>query len=178
VVHIGAGTQAKRWPAEHWKWLIDRLTGSRRAMVVLVGGAGDWPLARAIRPSDEHAARTRVVDLVGELSIAELVAVVEQADLFIGADSGPAHIAAAVGTPAVVLFSGTNRPRQWRPSGREVHVLRHFAECSPCHRHECPLPGHPCMRGLSPEQVLELVERFLAEPALLETTPAIYRDQP
>jgi heptosyltransferase-2 len=102
------------------------------------------------------------VDLVGELSTAELVAVIEQADLFVGADSGPAHIAGAVGTPTVVLFSGTNRARQWRPAGRDVRVLKHPTECSPCHRHECPLADHPCMRGISAQQVIEVVEEFLA----------------
>lgn len=164
VVHVGAGTQAKRWPAEHWRTLITWLVQFRQTVVVLVGDAADRIITAPIwPPHDLQRQEGAVVDLVGELCVAELVAVLEQADLFIGGDSGPAHVAAATGTPAVVLFSGTNRVRQWRPAGRSVRVLRHSTECSPCHRHECPLPGHPCMRGLSPQQVIETVEPMLAE---------------
>lgn len=164
VVHVGAGTQAKRWPAEHWRTLIHWLLQSRQAVVVLVGNAAERIIAAPIRPPhDLRNERGRVVDLVGRLSVAELVAVLEQADLFVGGDSGPAHVAAAAGTPAVVLFSGTNRVRQWRPAGRDVRVLRHSTECSPCHRHECPLPSHPCMRGLPPQHVIDTVEQMLAE---------------
>ncbi len=164
VVHVGAGTQAKRWPAEHWRTFINWLVQSSQAVVVLVGNAADRIIAAPIRPP--HNSRRdegTVVDMVGRLSVAELAAVLEQADLFIGGDSGPAHLAAATGTPAVVLFSGTNRVRQWRPGGRDVRVLRRSTECSPCHRHECPLPDHPCMRGLSPQHVIDTVEPMFAE---------------
>ena len=89
----------------------------------------------------------------------ELAAVIEQSDLFVGADSGPAHLAAAVGTPAVVLFSGTNDPRQWQPWGTDVTVVRHEVRCSPCHRERCPLKEHPCMRGLEVEEVARTVEK-------------------
>jgi hypothetical protein len=88
----------------------------------------------------------------------ELAAVLEASDLFIGADSGPAHLAAAVGTPAVVLFSGTNDPRQWQPCGEAVRVLRQPVPCSPCHRTRCPWADHPCMRRLTPNDAAAAVE--------------------
>jgi len=108
--------------------------------------------------------RPHVVDGTGRLSVVELAALLEQADLFAGADSGPAHLAAAVGTPGVVLFSGTNNPRQWRPWGEDVRVVRHAVECSPCHRRRCPWREHPCMRRLSPRQVTEAIERLWVGP--------------
>ena len=92
-----------------------------------------------------------------------LAALLEQADLFAGADSGPAHLAAAVGTRTVVLFSGTNSPRQWRPWGEHVRVVRRPVDCSPCHRRTCPWREHPCMRGLRPGEVAEAIERLLVE---------------
>jgi len=160
VLHVGAGTPAKRWPVEHWRALVGRLTRRLGARVVLVGDAGDRTIAQAIRGP---RSRPGVVDWTGRLSVLELAALLEQADLFAGADSGPAHLAAAAGTPTVVLFSGTNRPRQWQPWGGHVRVVRRAVECSPCHRRSCPWLEHPCMRGLGPGEVAEAIERFLVD---------------
>jgi ADP-heptose:LPS heptosyltransferase len=89
----------------------------------------------------------------------------QQADLAIGADSGPAHLAAAAGTPVVVLFSGTNRVEQWRPQGAMVQALRHPVACAPCHRRQCPVASQPCMRGIRPADVLLAIEELLAAAA-------------
>jgi ADP-heptose:LPS heptosyltransferase len=97
------------------------------------------------------------------LTIDELAALMERANLFVGADSGPAHLAAAVGTPAVVLFSGTNDSRQWRPAGRDVRVVQHPTVCAPCHRETCPVEGHPCMERLSPEEVAAAITQLLSD---------------
>jgi lipopolysaccharide heptosyltransferase II len=163
AMHVGAGTPAKSWPAEHWRALIGRLVERLQAEVVLVGSSSDRTIAQAIlgpRP------RPSVTDWSGRLGLVELAAALEQADLFVGADSGPAHLAAAVGTPAVVLFSGTNNPRQWQPCGEHVQVVRHPVECSPCHRRRCGLREHPCMRGLTPGQVAEAVEQMYRRASL------------
>jgi heptosyltransferase-2 len=157
VVHVGAGTPAKAWPAEHWRALVGWLVDQWGAEVVLVGGPSDRTIARAIagRRPGPH-----VADWTGRLRLVELGAALEQADLFVGADSGPAHLAAAVGTPAVVLFSGTNSPCQWQPCGEQVRIVRHPVQCSPCHRRRCALPGHPCMRELTPALVAEAVDQM------------------
>ncbi len=160
VLHVGAGMPAKRWPVEHWRELVRRLHDRLRAEVVLVGGADDRTIARAIMGP---RSRGRVADWTGRLRVVELAALLEQSDLFVGADSGPAHVAAAVGTPSVVLFSGTNRTGQWRPRGEHVAILRHAVACSPCHRRVCPLGEHPCMRGLAPSRVAEAVEEAIEE---------------
>jgi len=162
VAHVGAGMRAKQWSAEHWRALIGRLVDRLGAQVVLVGSPGDRIIARQIagrRP------RAEVADWTGRLSVAELAAVLQRADLALGADSGPAHLAAAVGTPVVVLFSGTNNPGQWRPAGRQVRVCRHPVDCYPCHRRECPRAEHPCMSGLRPETVAAEVEGLLRQTA-------------
>jgi heptosyltransferase-2 len=153
TVHLGAGTRAKRWPVGSWKLLIDRFLkdGWR---VVIVGGCEDIPLASGIAHHD------RLRDWAGMMTVSQTTALLERADLFIGADSGPAHLAASVRTLSVILFSGTNQPRQWRPWSRHSLILRHRVPCQPCHQKVCPLADHPCMSGLSPERVYRSAMRW------------------
>ena len=146
AVHLGAGNAAKRWPTDSWKILIERFLDSGWRVVV-VGGIEDLPLSDVLEPHD------RLRDWTGSLTVTQTTALLERADLFIGADSGPAHLAASAGTLSVILFSGTNQPRQWRPWSRHSLVLRHRVPCQPCHQKVCPLADHPCMSGLSPDRV-------------------------
>ncbi len=158
VLHVGAGTAAKQWPTEHWRELLGRLVVELGVEVILVGGRGDRIIAREVlgeRPWPN------VADWTGRLSVMELAALLQRADVFVGADSGPAHLAAAVSTPVVVLFSGTNNARQWQPHGGQVAVVRHPVECSPCHRERCPMAGHPCLDGVRPDRVLAEIRRAL-----------------
>jgi heptosyltransferase-2 len=153
AVHLGAGTAAKRWPPRSWKALIGRfLDGGWR--VVVVGGQEDLPLSTVLGPHD------RLRDWTGTMTVTQTTALLERADLFIGADSGPAHLAASAGTLSVILFSGTNQPRQWRPWSRHSLILRHRVPCHPCHRKVCPLLDHPCMSGLSPDRVYKSALRW------------------
>jgi heptosyltransferase-2 len=153
AVHLGAGTRAKRWPVGSWKTLIDRFLkdGWR---VVIVGGCEDIPLASGVEPHE------RLRDWAGTMTVSQTTALLERADLFIGADSGPAHLAASVRTLSVILFSGTNQPRQWRPWSRHSLILRHRVTCQPCHQKICPLADHPCMSGLSPDRVYRSAMRW------------------
>lgn len=155
AVHLGAGTAAKRWPPAHWQVLIGRfLTDGWR--VVIVGGPEDASAAEEIAPHPE------LRDWTGRMSVPQTAAFLERADLFIGADSGPAHLAACAGIASVVLFSGTNRPGQWRPWSRRSLVLRHHVPCRPCHQKVCPLAEHPCMAGLQPQRVYREARRWWA----------------
>lgn len=162
AMHLGAGTQAKQWPESHWQELIGRLIVAREARIALVGGAEDGLLAARVTGD---RAWPGLINLVGRTRVDELAAVLEAADVFVGADSGPAHLAASVGTPAVVLFSGTNDPAQWRPAGADVTVLKHDVACSPCHRTSCPWADHPCLRQLLPSTVAAAIERQLTQEA-------------
>jgi heptosyltransferase-2 len=146
AVHLGAGTAAKRWPPRSWKVLVERFLESGWRVVV-VGGVEDLGLSTVLRPHD------RLRDWTGTLSVTQTTALLERADLFIGADSGPAHLAASAGTLSVILFSGTNQPRQWRPWSRHSLTLRRRVPCQPCHQKVCPLADHPCMSGLDPDRV-------------------------
>ncbi len=158
VLHVGAGTAAKRWPVEYWRRLVDRLGAEGNVAVALVGTSSDGQTARTILG---NAKPPHAVDWTGRFRVDELAAVLQQADVLVGADSGPAHLAAAVQTPAIVLFSGTNSMQQWQPRGKVVHTLRYEVACSPCHRKTCPIAGHPCMRGLRPGHVLDTLKELL-----------------
>jgi ADP-heptose:LPS heptosyltransferase len=153
AVHLGAGTAAKRWPLPHWRTLIERFLhdGWR---VIIVGGPDEAGLRLGLAP------HPRLRDWTGLLTLTQTTALLERADLFLGADSGPAHLAASAGTPSIILFSGTNDVRQWRPWSRRALVLRHKVPCSPCHRKSCPLAGHPCLGGLSPDRVYRAARRW------------------
>lgn len=155
AVHLGAGAAAKRWPTRHWRELVGRFLedGWR---VIAVGGPEDVPTA------SELSAHPRFRDWTGRLAVTETAALLERADLFIGSDSGPAHLAASASTASVILFSGTNRPRQWRPWSRRALVLRQKVACHPCHHKVCPLADHPCMAGLGPDRVYRAARRWWA----------------
>jgi ADP-heptose:LPS heptosyltransferase len=171
VFHVGAGTAAKEWPVESWRELVGRAIVELGATVVLIGGQRDRYRAAQIL---EYRNWPGVADATGRLALVETAALLENCDAFVGCDSGPAHLAAAVDAPAIVLFSGTNHLDQWRPWGRRVSVLRHAVACSPCHSETCPLAAHPCMKGLNAQQVAQrlalLVRRREADCGLLPSS--------
>lgn len=158
VLHLGAGTMAKRWPVERWRMLIDELLNTLQGTVVLIGGPEEQPLAANVMHTRHNA---NIADWTGRLDLLELAVLLERSDLFIGADSGPAHLAAAMETPTVVLFSGTNNAQQWRPAGDHVRAVSRQVACSPCHRTACVWSDHPCMTGISPRQVLGAAHTLL-----------------
>ena len=164
VMHIGAGTSAKRWPPEYWRELIGRVVIEFDARVVLVGSAGETETARAVTQDQFWPG---LMDWTGRLTIDQLAALLRRAEAMIGADSGPAHLAAAVETEVVVLFSGTNDAKQWRPWGERVQVLQHGVPCSPCYLPKCRFVDHPCLSGLMPEMVIDALQTILDGPAIL-----------
>jgi heptosyltransferase-2 len=165
AAHLGAGTAAKRWPPGHWAMLVARFLADGWR-VVIVGGPDDAPAARALAPDPN------LRDWTGRLSVIEVAALLERADLFIGADSGPAHLAACAGLPSVILFSGTNHVGQWRPWSRRALVLTHLVSCRPCHQKTCPLADHPCMTGLEPEAVYRAARRWWTRNLRVESPRA------
>ena len=124
--------------------------------MVVVGGPEDPPAAEVL------ARHERLRDWTGRLTVTQTTALLERADLFIGADSGPAHLAASAGTLSVILFSGTNQPQQWRPWSRHSMILRQRVPCQPCHNKVCPLADHPCMATLEPDRVFRAARRCWA----------------
>jgi heptosyltransferase-2 len=147
----------KRWSARRFGKLAD-LLGERGYATALVIGPGEEPLAREAR----LAARNSVPVLGAELDPVGLAAVAARARVVVGNDSGPMHLAAAVGTPVVALFGPTD-PGRTAPTGSASVVLDRYLFCSPCYLKECPY-RHECMEEITAEEVLRAVERLGGDP--------------
>jgi heptosyltransferase-2 len=150
---------AKRWAAERFAAVGDSLARRAGARIAIVGGPGDRPLAEAA------AARMRepVRMLCGETSLGELVGVLAGLRTLITNDSGPMHLAAALGVPVVAVFG----PTDWRetaPVGDGHRLVREPVHCSPCLLRECPI-DHRCMRGVPADRVAAEAEGVLARAA-------------
>ncbi len=150
VVHTGAGNAIKRWMPERFAWVGRELARRARVTVAVLSGpgeeAGGEPLARAL-PA------VSLLDLRGRLKLPEMAALIKRAALFIGNDGGAAHVAAAVGAPTLIVFSGTNLAAQWAPRGRHVRVIEQWVPCKPCHSTTCPFE-QACLREVTVDQVL------------------------
>ena len=146
-----SGTRAKDWPEEHAAEFI-RLFHERFPDTTLVlVGAGPKKIA----------APGRALDLTGRTTVRELALLQKKLKLFVGPDSGPTHLAAALGIPTVFLYSGTNRFDEWKPLSDAATVLREPVDCSPCGLVDCVVAGHPCMRRLTPSLALEAAAKRL-----------------
>lgn len=127
TVHPGASTRLKRWDAERFAELADRLQLRHGLRVVVVGGKSDAAIIQRML----QAARQRPIVAAGRLGILQTAAIQERAALHVGNDSGPLHLAAAVGTPSVGLFGPTN-VSNFRPIGGGAVTLQKPKACSPC----------------------------------------------
>jgi heptosyltransferase-3 len=128
AANTGGKAREKDWGETNWTTLLRTLgeRAGRRALVFV--GAGE-DSERAARLGEDWSAGS-VVDLCGQLTPRESAAVLGRADLFIGHDSGPLHLADAVGTPCIGLFGSYNRPKMWHPSGDTTNIIHHMAGLS------------------------------------------------
>lgn len=159
VVHVGATKPANRWESARWGQLVARLTNELGCTVHLTGAPNERTAVDAVK----SAAGVPVRDRVGELSLKQTAGLLRTARVFVGGDTGPLHMAVAVGTPVVALF-GAADPRRTGPYGAPESVVVHAVPCSPCRRRECNVPGHPCMSGLAVDAVFRRVARALDAP--------------
>jgi ADP-heptose:LPS heptosyltransferase len=120
--------------------------------VAVTGGVAEADLGR-------QAAAPGAVDLSGRTSLAQLAAILRRAECLVAGNTGPAHLAAAVGTPVVSLFSPVVPVERWQPYGVASIVLGdQEAACRDTRARECPIPGHPCLGEITPAQVVSAVE--------------------
>lgn len=158
ALNLGASHPVNRWPVERFASLADRLTKDMGAVVLLVGGSDDRELADGVLAQ----LTMPVVDLVGRTSLTELGGVLQRCQLAVSADTGPLHLATAVGTPVIALF-GAADPERTGPVGKEHVVLtaRDLA-CVPCRSRSCSHTPHlECMKRISVEDVMEAATRIL-----------------
>jgi 3-deoxy-D-manno-octulosonic-acid transferase/heptosyltransferase-1 len=146
----------KLWSPAKFAQLADRLIHAYDAAVVLSGGPQDQALTAEIQAIMTHSA----INAAGKTSLKTLAALYQKTAMVITTDTGPMHLAAAVGTPVVALF-GPTAPWRTGPYGSGHVVVRRPLKCSPCFKRQCPIKTHECLRQLSLEQVFEMVEKRL-----------------
>jgi ADP-heptose:LPS heptosyltransferase len=159
VVHPGASAPARAWAPERHAELVDVLVGAGRRVVV-TGEVSERPLTSLVA----GGRRPGVVDLGGRVDLAGLAEVLAEAEVVVVGNTGPAHLAAAVGTPVVSLFSPVVPAVRWRPWGvAQVLLGDQGAGCAGSRARVCPVTGHPCLDGVSVAEVVAAVDR-LAPP--------------
>ncbi len=157
ILHAAARWGTKLWEEERFARLGDLLHTRWGATVLLTGTGADRPLLDAIARRMEYPASV----LAGGTTLRELAALLRRVDLMVSVDSGPLHIASALGTPVVALFGPTD-PRRTGPYGFGGAVLRVDLPCSPCRKARCQIADERlCMRSLHEEAVLQAAEKIL-----------------
>jgi ADP-heptose:LPS heptosyltransferase len=155
VLHPGASVPARAWPARRCAEAVEALADAGHRVLV-TGGPGERQLTAAV-------AGARGVDLGGALSLLELAAVLDGAAAVVVGNTGPAHLAAAVSTPVVSLFSPVVPAVRWAPYGVPTVLLGdQDAACRLTRARECPVPGHPCLASVTAADVVAAVEKVIA----------------
>ena len=148
---------SKLWPAAHFAQVGDALAEHSGTRIVVLAGPGEDALARDIIGQMRHPAFTFPSD---QVDLATLKAVISRLDLMVSNDTGPRHIAAALGVATVTVFGPTHRA--WGDSGfARSAELSLDVDCGPCMQRTCPLGHHKCMRDLKPTDVISAAERLL-----------------
>jgi lipopolysaccharide heptosyltransferase II len=163
-IHASGGREVKQWEPARFAELASRLAASHAARIVLTGSAGDRAVVdrlKAALPSGIDA-----IDLAGDLDLVTLAAVLERMAVFVTGDTGPMHLAAAVGTPVVAVF-GPSDPARWGPLASAARIVSIELPCSPCNRIRRPPArclGHvpDCLAGISADHVYETIVSAIA----------------
>jgi ADP-heptose:LPS heptosyltransferase len=162
VVHPGASVPAREWPAQHCAQAVRALAAAGHRVVV-TGSDRERHLTAQV-------AGDAGVDLGGRTDLRTLAAVLDRACVVGAGTTGPAHLAAAVGTPVVSLFAPVVPAARWAPYGVPTVLLGdQHAPCRDTRARHCPVPGHPCLSGVSPADVVEAVDSLVGVRAPVQT---------
>ncbi len=148
-------SRAKRWPAERYAALADSLIENLQAEILLIGSREEVDVSLAVSRQMRH----QPVMLTGKTDLAQAVDVLGNVDLLVTNDTGPAHIASALGRSTLVIFGPTN-PLTTRPFSSSGEIVRHPPDCAPCLLRDCPI-DHRCMTAISPEEVFARAQVML-----------------
>ncbi|QYF92236.1 glycosyltransferase family 9 protein [Massilia sp. PAMC28688] len=158
LLHPGASAPSRRYPPHLWVELVNGLYERLQCPILLSGDAAERALVSAIAAQ----CRAGVIVLAGELNLGQLGAVIGMARVMVANNTGPAHMAAALGTPIVSLYALTNpQHTPWQVPSR---VLFHDVHCRLCHKSVCPEGHQDCLAKVAPVRVIAAVEELLAQP--------------
>ena len=160
VVHPGCSMPARTYPWERYVEVVMLLVRRLGARVVLTGALSEQPLVSAMHDRLPADARRHAVAAAGRLSFPQFCAVIDAADLTITNNTGPMHMAAALGTPVIALFALTNPPEQWGPWRVPHRMLWREVPCRLCYSRICPV-DHACLGGVPPAEVVTTARDLL-----------------
>jgi lipopolysaccharide heptosyltransferase II len=159
LLHPGASAPSRRYPADKWSAVIGMLAERGAGALVLSGSADELPLIEQIRAG----CGVPVVSLAGQLDLGQLGAAIQLASVMVSNNTGPAHMAAAIGTPLVDLYALTNpQHTPWQVDNR---LLFHDVACRYCYKSVCPQGHHDCLAKIEPKRVADAVSSLLASTA-------------
>ncbi|HEV2829847.1 MAG TPA: lipopolysaccharide heptosyltransferase II [Pyrinomonadaceae bacterium] len=150
-------SRAKRWPTERYAALADRLIDELGVEALLIGSAQETEVSLEV----SRQMRNKATVLTGQTDLAELVGILSLVDLLVTNDTGPAHIAAALGRPTLVIFGPTN-PLTTRPFSPFAEIVRDPPDCAPCMLRDCPI-DHRCMTAITPDDVFNRARTMLSD---------------
>lgn len=164
VFNVGASSLFKQWPAEHWADLLRNVI-TLGHNVVFIGDQADRQLVlRILGNLDSDVFAGRILNLAGETTLESLPSIINKCSYMVTGDTGPMHIAVAVGTPVVALFGATD-PRRTGPYGtRNIVIDKHIA-CSPCFRNPTCNGRVDCMQAILPQDVMTSIMEVINRSA-------------
>jgi ADP-heptose:LPS heptosyltransferase len=164
AVSVGTKVQSKDWGRENWRALLGRLGGLfPQYGLVLCGAAEESEASEFCAEGWRASDGGPVVNVCGKLTPRESAAVFARARLFVGHDSGPMHLAAAMQTPCVAIFAARNKPRVWFPYGRQHRVVYHQVSCWGCGLETCVVEGKRCLMSITVDEVVAEVRSVLGD---------------
>jgi heptosyltransferase-1 len=155
VIHPGAGWLSRRWPIQRYAELIHRLQKELPARLIIIGGAEGGSKEDFLFKELFSLIRVPVLNLVQQLSLKQLMALLERTDLFVGNEAGPMHLATALNKPVVAII-GPTRPELTGPFGQRARIVRKKVECSPCRERNCP--DLKCMKAIEVSDVFAAIQ--------------------
>lgn len=162
AVSVGTKVQSKDWGRENWRALLTELAPLYFGYALaLAGSAQESEASEFAAEGWREAGGGPVINLCGHLTPRESAAVFMRAKLFVGHDSGPMHLAAAVQTPCVAIFAARNKPRVWFPYGKQHRVVYHQTDCWGCGLETCIVERKKCITSITVEEVLAQIRSIL-----------------
>ena len=153
VLHPGATAASRRYPPERFGEVATRLARETGAPLLITGSLSERPLVEAVIRAAAPKVHSQLHDLSGTLTLGELAALIERASVLVSNNSGPVHLASALGAPVVDLYALTNP--QHTPWQTPHRVLFRDVECRWCYRSVCPQQHHACLLGVTPNEVVQ-----------------------
>ncbi|MFH1190663.1 MAG: lipopolysaccharide heptosyltransferase II [Candidatus Omnitrophota bacterium] len=159
AIHPAASCHSRIWPGERYAEVADKLAGRYGFKVIIVSGPKDIQKAQMVIKN----MRTKALNLAGKTSISQLASILRRCQLFISTDSGPMHVASALGVPVIAIFGRSQAglsPQRWGPLGAKNRILHKTAGCTICLAHNCQ-KDFACLKATSVEDVLLAAESIL-----------------